>query len=260
MKLLGWLLGMLMFSQGMIAQQLEISYAGDELPAKEKEWIECFLAEEVAFYVRLGLKDTTCLQLTVFDKKQAALYYLDSIQVALPSLNVSGLYIPRRKEVVILGREKWRERSSKIIVHELAHHLTRRTIQRVPGWLNEGLSEYWEHCEWGKKGLKHTLGDYERGRLRTMYMLGEVDLKSFVDNADGSFRKKLHTDESYAYILSHALVTFVLEKAEADYLAKLVALLNQQKAGARSSLLIETTYPGGFAQFEQDFARFCHQD
>lgn len=72
MKLLGWLLGMLMFSQGMIAQQLEISYAGDELPAKEKEWIERFLAEEVAFYVRLGLKDTTRLQLMVFDKKQAA--------------------------------------------------------------------------------------------------------------------------------------------------------------------------------------------
>ena len=115
MKLLGWLLGMLMFSQGMIAQQLEISYAGDELPAKEKEWIERFLAEEVAFYVRLGLKDTTRLQLTVFDKKQAALYYLDSIQVALPSLNVSGLYIPRRKEVVILGREKWRESSSLLI-------------------------------------------------------------------------------------------------------------------------------------------------
>ena len=151
-------------------------------------------------------------------------------------------------------------RSSKIIIHELTHHLSRQTIKRLPGWLNEGLSKYFENCELGKKGLKHTLGDYERGRIRTMYMLGEVDLKSFIDNTNGDFRKKLLTDESYAYVLSHALVTFGLEVAEKEFMENFIALLNKKMTGVRYSQLIDAVYPGGFMQFERDFTDFCNSD
>lgn len=257
MKIRCFLFVILAFSQWAVAQQLAITYAGDPLPAKDKEWIERFLAEEVDFYAQLGLEDTTHLRLTVFDKRQTALYYLDSIRIPLPSLHTAGMYIYSRKEIIVLGREKWKERSAKVIVHELTHHLTRRIIPRVPGWLNEGLSEYWSHCEWGKKGLKHTLGEYERGRLRTMYMLDEVNLKSFVDNVNGDFRKKLLTDESYAYVLSHAMVTFILEKTEKEFLDNLVGLLNREKTPGPCSQLIEQLYPGGFVQFERDFTDFC---
>lgn len=258
MRVLLFVLLLCAFCSGTTAQNLQISYAGDPLPEKEKVWIERFLTSEVAFYARFGLKDTTSLKLTVFEKKQRAWDYLDSIKVSLSSLQVVGMYLPERKEVVVIGREKWRERSSKIVIHELAHHLSRQTIKRIPGWLNEGLSEYFEHCELGKKGLKHTLGDYERGRIRTMYMLGEVDLKTFVDNANGDFRKKLVTDESYAYILSHALVTFGLEVAGGEFMENFIALLNKQLGVIRCSQLIGVVYPGGFAQFEQDFADFCN--
>lgn len=243
---------------GAIAQHLQISYAGDPLSEKDRVWIERFLTSEIEFYARFGLKDTTNLKLTVFEKKQHAWNYLDSIQVPLSALHTAGVYIPKRKEVVIIGREKWREQSSKVVVHELAHHLSRQTIKRVPGWLNEGLSEYFEHCELGKKGLKHTLGDYERGRIRTMYMLDEVDLKKFVDNANSDFHKKLLTDESYAYILSHALVTFGLEVAEKEFMENFIALLNKQMGVIRCSQLIDVVYPGGFVQFERDFADFCN--
>lgn len=243
------------------AQYLQVKYAGDPLPEKDKIWIERFLNYEIDFYSQFGLSDTTNLQLTVFDKKQDALDYLDSIGVALPFLKTSGLYLSRRKEAIILGREKWRQESAKIIIHELTHHLSLQTMKWLPGWLNEGLSEYFEHCELGKKGLKHTLGTYECGRIRTMYMLGEVDLKSFVDNTHGDFHKKLHTDEHYAYILSHALVTFCIEKAEKDFMKNLLSSLNS-KSGKRISYRerINSIYPGGFGQFERDFSDFCNRD
>lgn len=245
---------------GTFAQNLRISYAGNPLPEKDKAWIERFLAFELEFYARFGLKDTTDLKLTVFEKRQDAWDYLDSIKVRLSSLQTAGLYIPSRKEAVVLGREKWREQSSKVIIHELAHHLSRQAIKRLPGWLNEGLSEYFEHCELEKKGLKHTFGTYERGRMRTMYMLGEVDLKSFIDNTHGDFHKKLLTDESYAYVLSHALVTFGLEVAEKEFMENFIALLNKGVKGVRYSQLIGYIYPGGFVQFEHDFADFCNSD
>lgn len=242
------------------AQNLRISYAGNSLPEKDKAWIEHFLTFELEFYAWFGLKDTTDLRMTVFEKRQDAWDYLDSIKVRLSSLQTAGLYIPNRKEAVVLGREKWRERSSKVIIHELAHHLSRQTIKKLPGWLNEGLSEYFEHCELDKKGLKHTFGTYERGRMRTMYMLGEVDLKSFIDNTRGDFHKKLLTDESYAYVLSHALVTFGLEVAEKGFMENFIALLNKEMKGVCYSQLIDDIYPGGFVQFEYDFADFCNSD
>lgn len=244
------------FCCAAVAQGLQIRYAGDPLPEKDKAWIERFLACEIEFYARFGLRDTTGLQLTVFEKRQDAWNYLDSLKIPLSSLNTSGMYIPRRREVVILGREKQQEQVLKLIVHELAHHLSRRTVKWMPGWLSEGLSEYFEHCRLGKKGLKHTFGDYELGRIRTMYMLGEVDLKPFVDNADGDFRRKLHTDESYAYILSHALVAFGLEVAEKEFMENLIAMLGERGPAVRCSQLIDEAYPGGFVRFERDFAEF----
>lgn len=245
---------------GIAAQDLQIKYAGDPLSGKDKVWIERFLTSEIEFYARLGMKDTTYLKLTVFEKKQDAWDYLDSLGIPLSSLHTAGLYIPRRKEAVIMGREKWREQASKIIIHELTHHLSRQTIKRLPGWLNEGLSEYFEHCDLGKKGLKHTFSAYERGRMRTMYMLGEVDLKSFVDNAKGDFHKKLLTDEHYAYVFSHALVTFGLEVAGKEFMENFIASLNKGMNGLRNSQLIDVVYPGGFVQFERDFTDFCNSD
>ena len=260
MKLLVFLFLMFIPCCGATAQNLQIKYAGNPLPEKDKAWIERFLTSEIEFYARFGLKDTTNLKLTVFDKKQDAWDYLDSLGIPLSSLHTAGLYIPRRKEAIILGREKWREQASKVIIHELTHHLSRQTIKRLPGWLSEGLSEYFEHCELGKKGLRHTLGAYERGRMRTMYMLGEVDLKSFVDNTKGDFHKKLLTDEHYAYVLSHALVTFGLEAAGNEFMENFIALLNKRMKGIRYSQLMDIVYPGGFAQLERDFADFCNSD
>lgn len=243
------------------AQYLQLKYAGNPISEKDKEWIERFLTYEVEFYSQFGLSDTTHLQLTVFDKRQDALDYLDSIKIVLTSLYTTAMYISSRKEAVILGREKWREQSAKIIIHELTHHLSRQTMKWPPEWLNEGLSEYFEHCELSKKGLKHTLGAYERGRLRTMYMLDEVDLKSFVDNTQGDFRKKQHTDENYAYILSHALVTFCIEAVDKQFMNKFIFSLNNND-GKRISYRekIEAIYPGGFGQFEYDFTDFCNRD
>ncbi len=246
---------------GIDAQYLQLNYAGDPLPDKDKVWIERFLAYEIDFYSQFGLSDTTHLQLTIFDKRQDALDYLGDLKVPLFSLQTSGMYLPKRKEAVVLGREKWREKSSKIVINGLTYHLNRQTIKQLPGWLNVGLAEYFEHCELGKKGLKHSLGNYELGRIRTMYMLGEIDLKSFINNAQGDFRKKLHNDENYAYVLSHALVTFCLEIVEKDFMKNLLSSLNK-KDGNRVSYQerINSIYPGGFGQFEQDFSDFCNRD
>lgn len=38
-----------------------------------------------------------------------------------------------------------------------------------------------------KRGFRHSLTEYGQGRIRTMYMLGEVDLPAFVNSEQGEF-------------------------------------------------------------------------
>lgn len=133
------------------AQTVKVEYGGDPLPGKDRKKIEQFLQHEVDFYSQFGLPDTLSLQLYVFENRREAINYLESINVSLP-IKASGAYSPKLQKAVILGRENGRERSLAIIYHELSHHFVSQILgKRPPSWLNEGLSEYFEHCTIHKK-------------------------------------------------------------------------------------------------------------
>lgn len=235
------------------AQTVKVEYGGDPLPDKDRQKIEQFLQYEVNFYSQFGLPDTLSLQLYVFETRKAAMDYLESINVSLP-IKASGMYSPKHQKAIILGREKGRERSLAVIYHELSHHFVSQILgKRPPSWLNEGLSEYFEHCTIGKKGVRHTFTEYEQGRVRTMYMLGEVNLPTFLNSSQGKFMKQQMTDEQYSYILSHALVTFWVESVPREILKKFISALQNKNDSSTVSEQINLVYPEGFEQFEKDF-------
>ena len=249
-----YLLFLLFIFCGLLnAQTVKIEYSGDPLPDKDCRNIEQFISHEVNFYMQFGLPDTLTLQLHVFEDRKEALKYPESINISLP-FKANGVYSPKLQKAFILGREKGRERSLAIIYHELSHHFVREILGKFPpSWLNEGLSEYFEHCKVTKKGLRHTFTEYEQGRIRTMYMLGEVDLPTFLNSGHGKFMKRQATDEQYSYILAHALVTFWIETAPRDILKSLIASLQNKNDSSTVSERIDHIYPGGFPQFEKDF-------
>ena len=88
-----------------------------------------------------------------------------------------------------------------------------------------------------------------------MYMLGEVNLKEFVDAGRKKFMKQQRTDEQSAYILAHALVTFLIEKMPRSVLVDLFASFDDKTNRAPVSEKIGQVYPGGFAAFEKDFSK-----
>lgn len=254
MRVLYLLFSLLAFGGLLNAQTVQIEYGGDPLPDKDRRNIEQFIRYEVSFYTQFGLPDTLSLQLYVFENRKEAIAYLKSENISIPSFRTNGLYSPKLQKAIILGREKGRERSLAIIYHELSHHFVRQILGKFPpSWLNEGLSEYFEHCTVTKKGLRHTFTDYEQGRIRTMYMLGEVDLPTFINSGHGKFMKQQATDEQYSYILAHALVTFWIETVPRDILKKLIASLQNKDDPSTVSERIDKVYPGGFQQFEKDF-------
>ena len=255
MRIFYLLFSLFIFCGLLNAQTVKIEYSGDPLPDKDRRNIEEFISHEVNFYTQFGLPDTLTLQLLVFENRKEALAYLESVNISFPPpFKASGVYSSKLQKAIILGREKGRERSLAIIYHELSHHFVRQILGRFPpSWLNEGLSEYFEHCKVTKKGLHHTFPEYEQGRIRTMYMLGEVDLPTFINSGHGKFMKRQTTDEQYSYILAHALVTFWIETVPRDILKSLIASLQNKNDSSTVSERIDRVYPGGFQKFEKDF-------
>ena len=244
-----------LFCDLLNAQTVKISYEGDPLTEKEREKVEQIVQYEVSFYSQFGLPDTLTLALHVFNKQADALGYMESINIPTDK-NTGGLYVSRLQKAFILGRDKRKDLG--VVFHELSHHFTHLIIPyRIPAWIGEGLAEYFEHCKVNKKGLQHTFTEYEQGRIRTLYMLGEIDLPAFINSQRNQFMKQQKTDEQYAYILSHALVTFWIEKVPRQILKNFISSLQDKTLRTTVSEQIESTYPGGFSQFEQDFAAFC---
>lgn len=242
------------------AQCLKIEYAGDILPEKEQQLVERMMAYQIKFYRLFGLRDSLKVKLTVFNERSVAEFYLDTIGVSkkISVKNINGLYSSKRNEAVIVDMAKNRKKGLSVIYHELSHYLTREiTGTNPPVWLMEGLSEYFEHCEVGKKGIRHSMTSYEKGRVRSMYMLGEVNIRSFVDTNWSVFMKKQRTDEQYAYILAHALTTFMLENVSRQFLSDFITQLQDKTDRAKVSEKIARVYPGGFEAFETDFEKFC---
>lgn len=257
MRFIPLLTFLLLWSNLLLAQVVHIEYLGDPLSAKERLHIEEVLKYETAFYAQFGLSDTLDLKLRVFNRKAEGRAYLDEIGVHLP-LRIRGVYMTRRKEAVILGREKGDKTWLGVVSHELSHHFAREIGgKHIPSWLNEGLSEYFKHCQIKKKEVRHILPSYERGRIRTMYMLGDVDLLSFINSDRKMFMERQFTDERYAYILSHALVTFWIEEVPRDVFKEFISILKDVKEYPTASDRINRVYPGGFPQFEQDFVAYC---
>lgn len=239
-------------------RRVHIDYAGDPLKEKERVQIERMMDYQVDFYTLFGLGDSLSVKLTVFNERSEAMFYLDTMGVTkiIPLNTANGLYNSGKKEAIILEMGKDRKKGLSVIYHELSHFFTREiTCVNPPMWLMEGLSEYFEHCEVGKKGISHSMTSYEKGRIRTMYMLGEINLRTFVDADRTLFMKKQRNDEQYAYVLAHALVTFMVENVSRQILGNLIGLLQDNKDKSKVSEKIARVYPGGFETFEKDFEK-----
>ena len=105
------------------AQTVRIAYEGDPLTDKERQKIELTLQYEVEFYSQFGLPDTLNLKLTVFNKREDALVYLNKFNIHPPK-STNGIYISRLQKAIILSREKEYQQGLGVIYHELSHHLT----------------------------------------------------------------------------------------------------------------------------------------
>lgn len=240
---------------------VRLEYYGDPLPEKDMEKIRKIISYEASFYSGFGIRDTVYMKLYVYEDKNDARILAE--RLAGKSLDLrytGGMYFPKENTAIITGLKEQRERNIAVVCHEMSHHFVRKLMDDPPAWLNEGLSEYFEHCTAGRKGVSHSMTGYELGRIRSAYMLGEVDLKSFMQTPYSAFMHRQRTDEQYSYVMAHALVTFLIEEAPDSVLEGIVGAFRSRSSRPEDVAgLLDSIYPGGFPAFETDFREYVSE-
>lgn len=250
--------------------QISIRYTGDPLPDRTKARIEVMMDYMGSFYRNFGGLGVNEIELMAFKEKKAGYRYMrgiypdDEKYIENPSDKaigggLGGVYIPKFSRAVILGMEKGPDAALSMIYHEISHHFTRLIFEKriAPVWLNEGLAEYFEHLK--VKGDKITGGafpDFQKGKIRTLAMLGELELQKFLDLPQPEFYKINRQDGQYYYGLSYAVVTVMMEKLGMSEMAVLVTRISKRNKSDRISDIVGQCYPGGTDGLEKDLMQF----
>lgn len=231
---------------------IRITWLEDPVSEKDKERISGLIGHELGFYGRLGMdKDLKLTVYTFHDKKDAGEFLDKKFGRSVDVRNTAGIYLTKEQAVVIIGYdEKDSDRNVKVICHEISHHLLRNIAgPGVPVWLNEGLARYFENCTVDRKGnVHHVLSDGEKGRIRSAFMIGEIDLADYLDTWHGDFMLHQRTDDGISYTLAHALTTLLMDKGDTGTIQALMKLGKDGSCTATMSGI----YPGGLEGLEKD--------
>lgn len=240
-------------------QHISMEYSGAGLANRDKKHIELFLRHAAKFYHQHGMPDTLRIKLNLFDNKEKWDEFIFSKEKRRnnSTLQIRGLFDSKTNvcHVTLAGTTK--SESLSTIRHELSHALFCKTFDNAMlPWLNEGLSEYFQHCSVSDKALKHSFDAYERGRLRTMIMLDETRLEDIFNYKYKEFQRHQRTNDQISYIASHAIVAFLIEVAPQGCLNRLVRVLKDKNDKDNTLQKIDKTYPGGWEQLKKDFTDY----
>lgn len=265
------ILSILLFFIPMISHShVRITYTGDPLPKKAVEKIEAMIGYMGGYYSALGLTGSMDVELKVFKTKKEGYRYMRSLYpgdqryIEQPhdktmGGGVGGVYIPARKMAVVLGMEHGTDAAISLIDHEMSHHFTRMLFANsmfAPVWLNEGLAEHFGALRVKKSGVVSEFPHADRGKVKTMIMLGDLNLPKFLDFTQKEFSQMHRYEGQTCYSLAHVIVTVLMENLSTQQMGELVEVLKKRKRDDKVSSLVDSVYPGGLQSLEKGILEF----
>jgi hypothetical protein len=148
----------------------------------------------------------------------------------------------------------------ELVFHEVNHLILRYHVPRVPKWVNEGLSEYFEGLNvfgenrrvylqehhhqwikrWARKSFPVELGEYLNLTRREWLKLND---------------KVKHCNA--AYTIGYSLVYFMMSRGSTEKILKeLLWDFKRQGRKANSIATINKHYPGGLEKFERQWRKW----
>lgn len=254
------------------ATQLHIEYEGEELSDKNLAKIRSMSEYMSDFYSNLGLKENLDVRLVIFKTQKEGYEYLRALYPNDDTYKwnksddyfkagYTGFYISDRKTAIILGLEEGIDRALAIIFHEISHHFTSMLFNRIspPVWLTEGFAEHFENMRYvKKKGWISDVPGLDKGKLRTMKMIGELDIVDLFDLSYSEFKQKFLNEGDMFYAFAHVAVVVMMNELDKDAFLLLIDKLSNRKSDQKTSEIVSKIYPGGLDAYRRDLSEFIN--
>ena len=167
--------------------------------------------------------------------------------------------MPSSKTAAILSLEHGMERGLSVIFHEISHHYTRLLFgkKNPPVWFTEGLAEHFENMRFSKKkGWVSDVSDFDKGKLKTLHMIGELEVEDLFDLTYKDFKLKLRNEGNMFYAFSHVAVVVLMDNLDKDGFKELVSRLVSRKTDEKVSEIVGEIYPGGLNAYKRALHEF----
>ncbi len=235
------------------AQVYIFENVGQPISEKDSLKIDRIVQHEIDFYKQIFKYDTISVKLRIFENKTLYWVYLKQNDIKVPHNDFTGKYSIKLKECIVFRDET---KDDDVFLQSVAFlvnaHLVRNQWKKPPQWLVIGLGQYNKGIAIGKKAIKHEMSSYELNRIKSMIAMKEIPLKDFFTLSNDELIKKQITDEQSSYTVAHGIVYFLVEKDFEQF--KQIVLKIKDKTSSYEA--IDSTYNGGFAQFETDFMNY----
>ena len=250
--------------------ELNIRYDGNLLSSKNLDKLEQMSAHMTEFYTALGLNESLDVRLLIFKTQDEGYEYMRSIYPDNKTYRktasdeyfksgIGGIYMPSSKTAAILGIEHGMERGLSVIFHEISHHYTRLLFgkKNPPVWFTEGLAEHFENMRFSKKkGWVSDVSDFDKGKLKTLHMIGELEVEDLFDLTHSEFKLKLRNEGNMFYAFSHVAVVVLMNNLDHTTFKELTNRLINRKTDEKVSEIVGGIYPGGLNAYKRALHEF----
>ncbi len=227
-----------------------IVFENDGLALSEKDSLKVVrvIRYESDFYRQFGVIDSIQIKLHLFENQNTYRTFLIKNGYGAEILLSNGLYSGKTKELLVPKTDLYLQ----VIFHEISHYIFHLVMTQYPGWLNEGLAKYFENTRLKKDECLHVLNDSDVKYVKSMLAMNEIDLKKILSLKGKDIAHKSLTHEGFVHKVGYCIV-YLLNNGYSEVFKQIVVKIN---SGIDSSVAIDTTFPGGFQQFESVFNEY----
>ena len=250
--------------------ELNIQYDGNLLSSKNMDKLEQMSAHMTEFYSSLGLNESLDVRLLIFKTQDEGYEYMRTLYPKDKTYQktasdeyfkggIAGVYMPSSKTAAILSLEHGMDRGLSVIFHEISHHYTRLLFgkKNPPVWFTEGLAEHFENMRFSKKkGWISDVSDFDKGKLKTMHMIGELEVEDLFDLTHIQFKMKLRNEGDMFYAFSHIVVVVLMNNLDHTTFKELTNRLINRKTDEKVSEIVGGIYPGGLNAYKRALHEF----
>ena len=174
--------------------------------------------------------------------------------------NVAGYFSAQAYvNYMVMAPSDWREFTMRVIFHEYTHYIVNRNFKRIPGWLNEGLADFYSTFAGSGQDGRTIVGrpiDYYVARLTTRPMM---PLSKFMSPATAA---ELHRDvmgTQLFYAQSWALTHFLLIGNQGARQRQLSQLVSAVDAGTPADKAFADVFGPDLTVIDRELQAYIRQ-